>query len=95
MKDALGNDLKVGDMVAVQLERPLVFGQVVELSEGGVLVADGANMARRPGRVAIMSQHVIEFDPVQLVGAVLALRDDHARAAAIHSKAQGEMEKPN
>ena len=74
IKDALGNDLKVGDLVAIQLARPLVFGEVVEATEGGLLT--GPNQMQ-PGRVVVVTRHVIDVDSRAMCEALLALRNDH------------------
>jgi len=83
MKDALGNDLRVGDMVAVQLDRPLIFGRVVAAQDGGMVAAVNAKgeMEVRPGRLLIESAHPIEFDPRHPIRAVVAVRYDAAGAA--------------
>ena len=71
MKDAVGNELRVGDLVALQLERPLIFGQVTEVGEGGIVTGvnhkGGAEI--RPGRIVILSRHSIDVDPRQPLGA--------------------------
>lgn len=81
MRDVIGNELKVGDLVAIQLERPVIFGQVVEINEGAVLMpVDGIRMEPQPGRAVIMCKQVVMFDPrVGNCGAVMALRDDAGR----------------
>lgn len=90
MKDAVGNELKVGDLVAIQLERPLVFGRLVEAAEGGLVTGvnhkGGAEV--RPGHLVIESRHSLVFDPRQPVGAVLALRED-AAAVGVDSSQSG------
>jgi hypothetical protein len=78
MKDALGNELKVGDVVALQLERPLIFGAVDAIEEGGIVT--GINRKGeaevRLGSLLIRSIHTVAVDPrVPVVNAVLALRD--------------------
>lgn len=81
MRDAVGNDLKVGDLVALSLDRPLIFGRVVSLEEGGMIVAmKGGNKPEvRPSRVVVTSNHTIDADPrAPLVGSLLCLREDHA-----------------
>lgn len=75
MKDALGNELKVGDMVAIQLARPLIFGQIVEAVDGIGLVTAG-DLKMRPGRLVVVSRHIIDVDPRTGTEAVLALRND-------------------
>lgn len=83
MKDALGNELKVGDMVAIQLARPLIFGQIVEAADGGIVTAinEKGMPDVRPGRVVVISRHVIEFDPRVQVEALLALRNEQGHQA--------------
>jgi hypothetical protein len=78
MKDALGNDLREGELVVLQLERPLVYGRISKIEEGGVItgVSGKGEAQLRPARVMIESRHVMEVDPRRLVAALLALRDD-------------------
>lgn len=77
MRDVLGNELKVGDLVLIQLERPMMFGEVTEISEGGLLHAGTAGM--QPGKVTVICKHAVQFDPRFNCGAVIALRDDAGR----------------
>jgi hypothetical protein len=64
IKDVMGNELKEGDLVAVQLERPLVFGRVQEVAEGGIITGvRGHNAELKPSRVVIISHHPIDTDP--------------------------------
>lgn len=82
MKDALGNELHVGDMVALQLERPLIFGRIAEAVEGGLVTGinrkGGTDV--HPGRLMIASSYPIEFDPRMPIRAVIAVREDDADA---------------
>jgi hypothetical protein len=80
MKDALGNELHEGDLVAVQLDRPLVYGRIVRIEEGGIIagINKHGESQVRPGLVLIDSRHVLNVDSCLLVAAVLALRDDKA-----------------
>jgi uncharacterized Zn ribbon protein len=76
MKDAVGNDLKAGDLVMLSLDRPLIFGRVVEVQEGNLITGlrkGGGEV--RPSRVIIASNHTIDCDPRTVVGSVMALRD--------------------
>lgn len=77
MKDVLGNELREGDLVAVQLERPLIWGRVGKLEEGGIVTGINQQGGARVklSRVVIESRHVIDVDPHSSVGALLALRD--------------------
>ena len=72
MRDALGNELQVGDLVMLQLKQPWVHGRVVEAADGG-LVVQGMN---QPGKIVVMSTHVAFADPGGVLGAVVALRQD-------------------
>ncbi|HET6220200.1 MAG TPA: hypothetical protein VFE27_24440 [Acidobacteriaceae bacterium] len=80
MKDALGNDLKPGDLVMLSLDRPQVFGRVTDVQEGGLITGmqknGGAQL--RPSRVTILANHTIEGDPRVPVGSVVILRDPDA-----------------
>jgi hypothetical protein len=82
MKDALGNELHEGDLVAVQLDRPLVYGRIAKIEEGGIIagINKHGESQVRPGLVLVESRHVLNVDPRLLVAAVLALRDDTAPA---------------
>ena len=78
MKDVLGNELREGDLVALQLERPLIWGRVGKIEEGGSLIvgidkATGAQI--KLSRVVVESRHMIEVDPRSPAVALLALRD--------------------
>ncbi len=92
MKDAVGNELRAGDLVMLQLDRPLIFGRVVEAQEGGLVTGlkKGGEVDIRPGRLVIASNHTIEFDPRQLVGAVMVLRDPENMAAAVAKEKESE-----
>jgi hypothetical protein len=88
MRDALGNELKIGDLVAVQLARPLIYGQVVEASEGGIVtgINHKGSAEMRPGRIVIVSRHIVDFDPRVQIDSLLALRNDNASAEDVHGK---------
>jgi hypothetical protein len=78
MKDALGSELKENDLVALQLERPLIWGRVVKVEEGGIITGiSGKGQAQvKSSRIIIESRHVIDVDPRMPAVALLALRDD-------------------
>ncbi|HTH42915.1 MAG TPA: hypothetical protein VL498_07105, partial [Terracidiphilus sp.] len=79
MKDALGNELKVGDLVMLSLDRPQVFGRVTDVQEGGLITGmQKGNAQLRPSRVTILANHTIEADPRVPVGSVVSLRDPDA-----------------
>lgn len=76
MRDVLGNELKVGDLVLIQLERPMMFGEITEINEGGLVRADAAV---QPGKLVVLCKHAVQFDPRSNCGAVIALRNDNDR----------------
>jgi hypothetical protein len=77
MKDAMGNELRVGDLVFLSLDRPQIFGRIMQSTEGGLVTGlNHKGIAEiRPGRLVIASNHTLEFDPRQPVQTVLALRE--------------------
>jgi hypothetical protein len=79
MKDAMGNELRVGDLVFLSLDRPQIFGRVTQAAEGGLVtgINHKGTAEIRPGRLVISANHTIEFDPRHPIGTVLALREDH------------------
>lgn len=78
MKDAVGNELHVGDLVMVQIATPIVFGRIVELNEGGIVtgINHKGGSEVRPARLLIAATHTVDADPRAPVRAVVALRDD-------------------
>lgn len=85
MKDAVGNELREGDLVALQLERPLIFGRVTSIERGGIITGiRGKGEAEiRPDRIVIVSSHPLAVDPRLPVGAVICIRDDSASRAEL------------
>lgn len=77
MRDMLGNELKVGDLVLIQLDRPVMFGEITEITEGGLVSVADANP--RPGTMKMLCKHAVLFDPRANCGAVVALRNDENR----------------
>jgi hypothetical protein len=62
IKDACGNGLKVGDHVYFEIDKPRVIGRIIDLTEGGMVLATASGDANvTPGRV------VISIDPVGLL----------------------------
>jgi hypothetical protein len=80
MKDSLGNELKAGDFVMLQLQSPVIVGYIADASDGGIVTGINHKGSQvRPGRLVIMSRHTVEFDPMAPVGPVMALRNDAVR----------------
>ena len=64
VRDTMGNELKPGDLVALQLERPLIFGRIAEVSEGGIITGVKHGQAEvRMSRVVVISHHPVDTDP--------------------------------
>lgn len=98
-RDAAGNELKVGDLVLLMLERPTIFGRVTELREGGIVTGmRGGKPEIKPTHMVILSNHTIDVDPnLPLVGSVLALRDPNPPdlGGNIAPVIEAKEEKPN
>lgn len=79
MKDAIGNELKVGDLVAIQLARPLVYGRVAAIHEGGMIVGiKGGKQELHMSTLVVTANHTLQADPrVPMIAEVICLRDDH------------------
>lgn len=68
LKDILGNELKVGDFVHLQLPSNLVLAKITEISEGGLLGASAIVNQRAqamiiPGSVEFSIEFNTNFDP--------------------------------
>lgn len=80
MKDALGNDLHEGDLVMVQLQTPVLWGVITEISEGSIVTIQG-NRDGKPhagmqvSKLMVASNHTLTAPPGQPLTAVLALRN--------------------
>ena len=77
----------------MQLERPLIFGEVVEIVEGGLVSM--TTREAQPGRAVIMCKQVVMFDPRGPAGAVLALRDDAGRVKIGSEEKKDDQALPN
>lgn len=96
MRDAMGNELKVGDLVMLQLDRPVVFGRVADVKEGGLITGMHKGGAEaRPSLLVIVSNHTVACDPRELVGSVVALRDNTPATGEEVKPAKEEAPLPN
>jgi hypothetical protein len=77
MKDGVGNDLQLNDLVALSLERPLIFGSIESIQLGGIITGiKGRDAQMQMTKVVIISKHTIDVDPRSpFLGAVLKLHD--------------------
>ena len=98
MKDGFGNELKVGDLVQVQLKQPLVFGRVAEVKEGGIIHGvrmKGGTEQVQPAVITIVCNHVIPVMPGELLGSVLAMREPDPPGEEIIEKAEADTRRAN
>jgi hypothetical protein len=77
IKDTMGNELKEGDLVMVQLERPIIFGRIAEVAEGGIITGVRGNEPQmKLSRVVVLSHHPIDTDPrIGVVPSLVKLYD--------------------
>ena len=76
MKDALGNELQVGQLVQVNLDRPQVFGRVAAIEGGGIVTGmKGGKPEVRPAKMTVVCNHTFLVEPGAVTGSVLALVD--------------------
>jgi hypothetical protein len=92
--DVMGNELKEGDLVALQLERPLIFGRVIEVTEGGIITGmRGGQPEMKMTRVVVMSHHPIDTDP--RLGKVMMLIKLHDPAGLTEKLEEAKNVVPN
>lgn len=92
--DIMGNELKEGDLVALQLERPLIFGRIVEVAEGGIITGvRGGQAEMKMTRVMVTSSHPIDTDP--RIGKVLQIIKLHDPAGIAEKLAEVKASAPN
>ena len=76
MKDAIGNELKPGDLVQLQLKTPLVFCRVQEVTEPSLVTGlRRGGEERRPGVLVLTANHTVLVGLGEPVGAVVLLVD--------------------
>ena len=63
VRDGIGNEIAVGDLVFIQLDKPFVIGQVVSLRDGGIALADDVKGKTSPGVIQIQCPQTIAFQP--------------------------------
>lgn len=86
MKDALGNELKPGQLVELQLQTPRVFARVAQVREGGVITGmRNGKTEVKPARLVLVANHILDIEPtLNVAGSVISLLDpDPINADAI------------
>lgn len=95
MRDAIGNELREGDLVALQLERPMVYGKVIKIDQGGLIVgkSDG-QMGTKPTIVSVQSLHPIPVDPMAGIAGMMIRIVDPATSSAPQADPPAEAAEP-
>lgn len=78
-RDSLGNELKPGQLVLLQLNSPIVSGRVAAIERGGIVTGlrKGGDEVR-PDRLVIVANFTIELDPRNPIAtSVMSLLDPH------------------
>ena len=96
MKDSVGNEIKVGDLVALQLQTPVIKGRVVEITEGGIITGmKHGKTEMRPSTVVVSAIFPVSVDPYAPAGPIMCLREDNPPEAMPVEKAEEEREHLN
>jgi hypothetical protein len=80
-RDAMGNELKRGDLVRVQLQSPALNFRLVQVDPAGVIAAPGGGMPLR-GSMVLVATMPVEFDADSLLVGVFKLCDPSPETAA-------------
>ena len=92
MKDSIGNILKIGDQVLVQLPQPIVIGVVAELREPGIVSRlHSKNPGTTPGVLVISAALPLPVDPNNVVGQVVRVHTPAQDASETEKRALGPM----
>lgn len=87
MKDALGNELKVGDLVLLNLQKPQMYARVAEIKQGGIVTGMRHGKPEvHPSRLVLVVNHVAELDPDLPAGHVMRLVDPEPLGASAIAK---------
>lgn len=67
-RDILGNEVEVGDLVQITLDKPVMFGKITKIHNGGIAIVGGQKGGARSEDVTLGSIEVTvdlqaNFDP--------------------------------
>lgn len=67
-KDVLGNELNVGDLVRLDLDKPMVYGKITKINPGGIAIVGGMKAGQKGEQITLGSVEVAvdanaTFDP--------------------------------
>ena len=66
-KDAIGNDLKVGQLVRLVLSEPAIIGRIEKISDGGIIAPQSGILGQKgmevPARVLVSMTATITLAP--------------------------------
>jgi hypothetical protein len=92
MKDSIGNILKIGDQVLVQLPQPIVIGVIAEMREPGVISRVHSKTGdATPGVLVISAALPLPVDPNNVVGQVVRVHTPTQDASDTEKRALGPM----
>jgi hypothetical protein len=67
-KDARGNELKVGDQVALEIPSTKVLGNIVQITQGGIITGmKRGGQEQLPGELTVAVHFLLQVHPQQPV----------------------------
>jgi hypothetical protein len=97
MKDLVGNELKVGDLVAVYLARPVILGRIARITGGSIVTGlrhGGQNVT--PCEITIACQQTVFANPqIGVAGEIAVLNDPMPVETVIERKTEGAISQEN
>ena len=76
--DAIGNKLRIGQLVRLSLKEPYVIGKIANVEDGGLLTPSAGALQhglKMPGKIEIKFEITLHFNPGAAVAALLCLVD--------------------
>ena len=93
MKDSIGNILKIGDQVLVQLPQPIVIGVIAELREPGVISRVHSKTGdATPGVLVISAALPLPVEVTGIVGQVVRVHTPAQDASETEKRTLGPMQ---
>jgi hypothetical protein len=93
MKDSIGNILKIGDQVLVQLPQPIVIGVVAEIRDPGVISRLHSKTGDpTPGLLVISAALPLPVDPTNVAGQVVRVHTPAQDASEAEKRPLGPVQ---
>ena len=82
VKDARGNELKVGDHISLEIPSTRVVLVIQDIQEGGIITGTRSGGAEaRPGMIVLSGRFSTQFDPTMpIIGNMLKLHTEEQDA---------------